>query len=581
MAKLFISYSKEDRERVRKIAEALESKGLSVFWDRSIPTGLTWRSHIGKALDDSSCVIVVWTRASVASEWVLEEAEVGKNKRNLIPLLLDDISPPFGFGSYQALDMSKWDGTADSPVFQQLLRDMDRLLSASRENPSAGSNMSENAAFDPKPHTEDTIHQFSKESHEGFEEESPSQPAQEHDEPLEEVGHKVDTGNLSREDTSPVKDHKSGTVRNVFISVGGGIIALLAIYFVPDWPWVTPDSPPVQPAALMPTATLNTEAAELLSGESTTLSWSTTNSTEVTIEGIGPVEANGSIQVSPSADTTYRLIAKNSNNVVAEDSLNIIVTAITPIAPSLPRLNDVWLSGGLLGTDVGGGVRSVTIQEFEDAYTVAWATATGNTCRLEANDAGNPAQISNCDRTVNLGGAAVLPLQCRTLAREVVCARFDSGIMPAPSIARSLTNSIATSAPSENQPAETMPEGTVIINGILWTIEDNKQDVTWNQASAYCERLTLGGYSDWQLADINSLEALYDPRVSYSPQDATDSMVHIIAPIQLSDVFVWSRDGIAAGYSSGILFTSDGDNRRRSLEHSRYLNQRALCMRQP
>ena len=47
---VFISYAREDRERIEPLARALTDRGVSVFWDRDIPTGQTWRSHIGQAL---------------------------------------------------------------------------------------------------------------------------------------------------------------------------------------------------------------------------------------------------------------------------------------------------------------------------------------------------------------------------------------------------------------------------------------------------------------------------------------------------------------------------------------------------
>jgi len=72
---IFLSYAREDLERVKRIVAACEAKGWSVFWDRTIPAGKTWREIIGKALDEASCVVVAWSRTSVNSRWVQEEAD--------------------------------------------------------------------------------------------------------------------------------------------------------------------------------------------------------------------------------------------------------------------------------------------------------------------------------------------------------------------------------------------------------------------------------------------------------------------------------------------------------------------------
>ena len=128
MADIFISYAKEDRERAGVLAEALAGLGWSVFWDRTIPAGLTWREFIGKELEEARSVVVAWSAASVKSQWVLEEAEQAKKKRILVPVLIQPVEAPFGFGSLQAADLSTWDGRADASAFQKLAEDMGRIL---------------------------------------------------------------------------------------------------------------------------------------------------------------------------------------------------------------------------------------------------------------------------------------------------------------------------------------------------------------------------------------------------------------------------------------------------------------------
>ncbi len=75
MSDIFLSYASEDRERVRPLAEALAEQGWDVWWDRSIPPGQTWREVIQAALAEARCVVVVWSRRSVESRWVIAEAD--------------------------------------------------------------------------------------------------------------------------------------------------------------------------------------------------------------------------------------------------------------------------------------------------------------------------------------------------------------------------------------------------------------------------------------------------------------------------------------------------------------------------
>ncbi|MGA9600392.1 MAG: toll/interleukin-1 receptor domain-containing protein [Methylocystis sp.] len=70
MCDIFISYASEDRSRAENFARALEAYGWSVFWDRTIRVGSTWRDTIGKQLKSARCVIVLWSKDSIESDWV-------------------------------------------------------------------------------------------------------------------------------------------------------------------------------------------------------------------------------------------------------------------------------------------------------------------------------------------------------------------------------------------------------------------------------------------------------------------------------------------------------------------------------
>lgn len=130
MSDIFVSYASQDRPRIRPLVDALQESGWSVFWDRSIPAGKTWRQIVGGELRSARAVVVAWTETSTNSEWVLEEAEAGKTQRILIPILLDAVSPPFGFGSIQAANLVDWNGDRSAPAFLGLIADIAALLGA-------------------------------------------------------------------------------------------------------------------------------------------------------------------------------------------------------------------------------------------------------------------------------------------------------------------------------------------------------------------------------------------------------------------------------------------------------------------
>lgn len=133
MSQIFISYSKQDKQRIQPIISLLEKQGYDVFWDNEIPTGSSWNEFIPKKISESTIVLVVWSINSVDSKWVKEEAEEAKNKNKLFPIIIDNISPPFGFGTIQAVDLSKWNGEKDYPAAKRLLKDISIKLDIKKE----------------------------------------------------------------------------------------------------------------------------------------------------------------------------------------------------------------------------------------------------------------------------------------------------------------------------------------------------------------------------------------------------------------------------------------------------------------
>ena len=120
MATLFLSYSREDAERVRPLAAALEREGHHVWWDRHISGGEEFSGAIEEALESADVVIVCWTESAVRSAWVRDEAASGRERGRLVPVTLDGCAPPLGFRQYQTIDLSRWNGRARSRALDPL-----------------------------------------------------------------------------------------------------------------------------------------------------------------------------------------------------------------------------------------------------------------------------------------------------------------------------------------------------------------------------------------------------------------------------------------------------------------------------
>jgi TIR domain len=100
MADIFISYAKADRPLALKLAAMLEAEGWKTWWDTSLTIGDDFRNEIMTELGRARAVIVIWTDASIKSDWVRSEAGRAQADRKLIPvklphLVYEDLPPPF------------------------------------------------------------------------------------------------------------------------------------------------------------------------------------------------------------------------------------------------------------------------------------------------------------------------------------------------------------------------------------------------------------------------------------------------------------------------------------------------------
>jgi peptidoglycan-associated lipoprotein len=134
------------------------------------------------------------------------------------------------------------------------------------------------------------------------------------------------------------------------------LLSLLMLFVVGCAKKVPPPPPPPPPKAEIPpppppaaAAVINSFTAEpstVQAGQSSTLRWSISNATDMTIDnGVGAVQSNGQRQVFPRASTSYTLTARGPGGM---DSRSVTVEVSSPPPPpppppSTPRLSSADL----------------------------------------------------------------------------------------------------------------------------------------------------------------------------------------------------------------------------------------------
>jgi hypothetical protein len=121
MSHVFLSYAREDLEVAKRLARALEAQGFAVWWDRTIPPGKTFDQVIEEALADAEKVVVLWSARSVASNWVRAEADEALERGILVPVLIEDVLPPFSSRRIEAAELQRWTGDPNDPELQNLM----------------------------------------------------------------------------------------------------------------------------------------------------------------------------------------------------------------------------------------------------------------------------------------------------------------------------------------------------------------------------------------------------------------------------------------------------------------------------
>jgi hypothetical protein len=120
VADIFISYASEDRGPAGRLAAALESCGWSVWWDRHIVAGQAFDEAIERELERAKCAVVLWSRHSIASEWVKNEAAAAAERGVLVPAQIERVKLPLEFRRRQTADLTGWEGDVGHEGFRAL-----------------------------------------------------------------------------------------------------------------------------------------------------------------------------------------------------------------------------------------------------------------------------------------------------------------------------------------------------------------------------------------------------------------------------------------------------------------------------
>jgi len=136
MTDIFISYKREEQHVAKRLANALEREGWSVWWDPKLRAGERFDDVIEQAMKASRCVIVLWSKHSVQSHYVKDEAGYALERNKLVPVKIEAVDLPFRFEELHTPEL--YDGNASEYVaaYQELLNAVSAIIGT--PSPSLG-----------------------------------------------------------------------------------------------------------------------------------------------------------------------------------------------------------------------------------------------------------------------------------------------------------------------------------------------------------------------------------------------------------------------------------------------------------
>ena len=121
MAQVVLSYARETKDFVGKLALALKARGLDVWYDHDLLPGEDYSNKIDEQIITAAAVLVVWSQPACKSKWVKAEASRANDYDKLIQVICEPCALPLPFNSLNYVDLTAWSGGSASPEISKIV----------------------------------------------------------------------------------------------------------------------------------------------------------------------------------------------------------------------------------------------------------------------------------------------------------------------------------------------------------------------------------------------------------------------------------------------------------------------------
>ena len=120
MSDIFISYARSTEDQAKRVEQALEARGYSVWRDDELPAHRAYADVIEERLKSAKAVVVIWSGDAVKSQWVRAEADAARGLGTLVQVGFDGTVPPMPFNQIQCASLEGWEGDVTAPAWKKV-----------------------------------------------------------------------------------------------------------------------------------------------------------------------------------------------------------------------------------------------------------------------------------------------------------------------------------------------------------------------------------------------------------------------------------------------------------------------------
>lgn len=121
---VFISYARKDVVVANRLQRHLEADGFSTWKDNRLMGGTRFDDVIEQQVRQSTCVLTLWSKTSVASKYVKDESALALETGKLIPVAIEDCEVSMRFRFLHTHDLKDWSGLLPGPDYDRLKTDL-------------------------------------------------------------------------------------------------------------------------------------------------------------------------------------------------------------------------------------------------------------------------------------------------------------------------------------------------------------------------------------------------------------------------------------------------------------------------